>query len=129
MRQILAKTGLILLAFAVPATASAQATIEGRWTNLHRTVIVNVTRCGDAYCGVVSWATAKNRARGDTPGTKVLSDLRPLGAGVFKGDAYDPKRDMHGSATVRQIAPDVMMVKGCAIMGLLCREQRWTRVS
>ena len=34
-----------------------------------------------------------------------------------------------GTAIVRQAGPNVMIVKGCAIMGLLCREQRWTRVS
>jgi uncharacterized protein (DUF2147 family) len=129
MKQILAKAGLLLLAFSVPAIASAEPTIEGRWTNLHHTVIVNVTRCGEAYCGTVSWATAKNRARGDTPGTRVLTDLRHQGDGVYRGDAYDPKRDMRGSATVHQVAPDVMMVKGCAVFGLVCREQRWTRVS
>jgi uncharacterized protein (DUF2147 family) len=128
MKRIFARAGLVLLAFSAPAMASAQ-TIEGKWTNLHRTVIVHVSRCGDAYCGVVSWATAKNRSRGDTPGTRVLTGLRPLGDGVYKGEAYDPKRDLNGSATVRQVAPDVMMVKGCAMFGLVCREQRWTRVS
>ena len=59
----------------------------------------------------------------------MLSDLRPAGDGTYKGDAFEPKRQMHGSATVRQVAPDVMMVKGCGLFGLICSEQRWTRVS
>jgi uncharacterized protein (DUF2147 family) len=129
MKQILAKTGLLLLAFSVPAAAAAQATLEGKWANPHRSVIVNVSRCGDAYCGIVSWASAKNRERGTTPGTRVLSDLRPAGDGIYKGSAFEPKREIHGSATVRQVGPNVMVVKGCAVMGLFCKEQRWTRVS
>src|SRR5689334_7841281 len=74
MKPVLAKAGLILLALSVSATAAAQATLEGHWANPRHSVVVHVTRCGSAYCGVVSWATAKNRERGTTPGTRVLSD-------------------------------------------------------
>jgi uncharacterized protein (DUF2147 family) len=112
----------------MPTAASAQA-LEGKWTNPKRSVVVNVARCGDAYCGTVSWASAKNRQKGTQPGTRVLTDLRPRGGGVYKGRAYEPKRNISGSATVRQTEPDVMVVKGCAVAGLLCKEQRWTRVS
>ena len=129
MKQILTKSALVLFAVGGTAGASAQPPLEGRWANPHHTVIVHVARCGEAYCGTVSWASAKNRAAGTTPGTRVLSDLRPAGDGIYKGSAYEPKRDMSGSATVRQLGPNVMMVKGCAVLGLICKEQRWTRVS
>jgi uncharacterized protein (DUF2147 family) len=128
MKQILAKALLVFAVCAMPAAASAHSTLEGRWVNPHHTVIVNVARCGSAYCGIVSWATAKNQERGTTPGTRVLTDLRPAGDGTYRGSAYEPKRNMHGSATVRQEGPDVMVVTGCAILGLVCKEQRWTRV-
>jgi uncharacterized protein (DUF2147 family) len=59
----------------------------------------------------------------------VLSDLRPHGEGTYKGKAFEPKRNINGSATVRQVGADVMMVKGCAVLGLICKEQRWTRVN
>jgi uncharacterized protein (DUF2147 family) len=129
MKKILAKIALVALAAAVPVTASAQAAIEGQWKNPHGSVIVRVAQCGNAYCGVVSWASPHNREKGTTPGTRVLTDLRPIGDGIYKGSAYDPKRDISGSATVRQAGANVMIVRGCAIAGLICREQRWTRVS
>ena len=128
MKQILTRTALALLAAALPATASAQA-LEGKWANPKRSVIVNVVRCGDALCGTVSWASAKNKQKGVTPGTRVLTGLKPLGAGVYRGRALEPKRNISGSATVHQDGPNVMVVKGCAVIGLFCREQRWTRVS
>ena len=62
-------------------------------------------------------------------GTRILSDLRPAGDGTLQGRAYEPKRNIRGSATVRQVGPDTMVVKGCAVLGMLCKEQRWTRVS
>jgi len=129
MTRILAKLALVAIAATVPVHAAAKAALEGRWANPHHSVIVNVSRCGDAFCGVVGWASARNREKGVDLGTRVLSDLRPIGNGVYKGRAYDPKHDMGGSATVHQIGPNVMGVKGCAVMGLFCKEQRWTRVS
>jgi uncharacterized protein (DUF2147 family) len=114
---------------AAPSSAAAAQSPEGRWANPKRSVIVKVTRCGNAYCGTVSWANAKNRDKGATPGKTVLSDLRPAGQGVYKGRALEPKRNISGSATVRQVGPNVILVKGCAIAGLLCKEQRWTRVT
>jgi uncharacterized protein (DUF2147 family) len=129
MKRTLTKAGCVLYACAAPATAAAQSTLEGKWANPHRSVIVHVAPCGSALCGTVSWANANNREKGTTPGTRVLSNLRPAGDGTFKGSAYEPKRDVRGSAIVRQAGPNVMVVKGCAMWGLICKEQRWTRVS
>jgi uncharacterized protein (DUF2147 family) len=128
MKSFVTKSALALLAASLPATASAQA-LEGKWANPKRSVIVKVAPCGAAYCGTVSWANAKNRQKGAAPGVRVLSDLKPQGNGVFKGKAYEPKRHISGSATVHQVSPDVMVVKGCAVAGLFCKSQRWTRVS
>jgi uncharacterized protein (DUF2147 family) len=132
MKRILLSIAAASVALGTPTLASAQA-LEGKWTNPKRNVIVNVARCGNAYCGTVSWATAKNREKvaengRNLVGTRILSDLRPAGDGVYKGMAFEPKRNLRGSATIRQIGPDTMVVKGCAILGMLCKEQRWSRV-
>ena len=133
MKSILLSIAAAAVAIGAPASAQAQA-LEGKWTNPKRSVIVNVARCGEAYCGTVSWASAKNREKVAEDGrkligTRILSDLRPAGNGLYKGRAFEPKRNIRGSATVRQVGPNVMVVKGCAVLGMLCREQRWTRVS
>lgn len=128
MKRIVLTIAAAALALASTTPAFAQA-IEGKWANSKRSVIVQVARCGDAYCGTVSWASAKNRQKGAAPGTRVLTDLRPAGGGLYKGKAYEPKRNIRGSATVHQVGPDTMVVKGCAVFGVFCSEQRWTRVS
>ncbi len=128
MNKIFLSIAAAALALGATAPAAAQA-LEGKWANAKRSVIVSVAKCGDAYCGTVSWASAKNREKGAEPGTRVLSDLRRAGDGTFKGKAYEPKRNIRGSATVRQIGPDTMVVKGCAVFGVFCSEQRWTRIS
>jgi uncharacterized protein (DUF2147 family) len=133
MKRILLSIAAAAVALGAPAAARAQA-LEGKWTNPKRSVVVNVARCGEAYCGTVSWATPKNREKvaengRNLIGTRILSDLRPAGDGVYKGKAFEPKRNIRGSATVRQLGPNTMVVKGCAVLGMLCKEQRWTRVS
>jgi uncharacterized protein (DUF2147 family) len=128
MKWFISSITAVAVALGASAPASAQA-LEGKWANPKRSVIVNVARCGEAYCGTVSWASAKNRAKGAEPGTRVLSDLRHQGDGVYKGRAYEPKREIRGSAIVHQVGPNTMVVKGCAVAGLFCKEQRWTRVS
>jgi uncharacterized protein (DUF2147 family) len=128
MRRMILSAGMIALAAAVPAAASSQSTLEGRWANAKRSVIVAVERCGDAWCGKVHWASEHNRREGATPGTVVLSDMKAQGGGVYRGRAFEPKRNVRGSATVHQVSPNTMVVKGCAVAGMICREQRWTRV-
>ena len=133
MKRTLLSIAAAALALGAPAAASAQA-LEGKWANPKRSVIVNVARCGEAYCGTVAWATPKNREKvaengRNLVGTRILTDLRPAGGGIYKGKAFEPKRNIRGSATVRQVGPNTMVVKGCAVLGMLCKEQRWTRVS
>lgn len=127
------RTLILLASLLLAAPVSAQA-LEGQWTNVKKNVVVRVERCGDAYCGRVVQASerAKEKARkGGTPnliGTQILTGLRPLGGGRFRGQAFVPKRNIHATATVQQVSDDVMQVQGCVLGGLLCDKERWTRV-
>jgi uncharacterized protein (DUF2147 family) len=131
MKQLL--MGLTLLASA--SAAGAAEPIEGRWTNPKQNVIIHVARCGDDYCGQVAWASdrAKEIARkGGTEnlvGARLMTGLRPDGRGAYKGRAFDPKRGLHGTATIRKVGEDNLEVRGCAFAGIFCKTQRWTRVS
>lgn len=136
MKRIFAKTGIALLALCVPVAASAQAVLDGQWKNPKGSVVVRLAPCGNAVCGIVVHASehAKETARkGGTPhlvGTKILSNLRPTGDGSFKGQAFDPKRNIRAPAIVRLVGSDTLQVRGCAIAGMfVCKEQIWTRVS
>lgn len=135
MNRTLVILSLVLSAAALPASALAEQALTGQWKNPKGSVVVRLTPCGNAICGVVVNASdhAKDTARkGGTPnlvGTRILSGLRPAGDGSFKGQAFDPKRNIHAPATVRMVGPDALSVEGCAFLGLVCKEQRWTRVS
>ena len=126
-------TAIIASLLLAAAPAHAQE-LEGQWTNYKRNVVVQVERCGGAYCGRVVQASEKAKAKarkGGTQnliGTQILTGLVPTGAGKFRGRAFVPKRNIHATATVRQVSDDVMQVQGCILGGLLCDSERWTRV-
>ena len=127
--------GLLFLLLLAAAPAQGAQSLEGQWTNYKKNVVVKVERCGTAYCGRVVQASAKAREKarkGGTPnlvGTQILTGLTPVGGGKFRGKAFVPKRNIHATATVRQISNDVMQVQGCVLGGLLCDNEKWTRVT
>lgn len=127
MKQI----ALSLALFALPSAAAA-VPIEGKWQNPKDSVIVDVKPCGPAtWCGRVSWASPKVKSKSNgrlRVGTQLLSGLKSDGRGGYRGSAYVPKRQIHGTATVRHAGPNAIIVKGCALAGVICRAQRWTRV-
>jgi uncharacterized protein (DUF2147 family) len=134
IKRLLPRALLAAAVLASPAAAQSNG-FEGRWANPKHSTVVNVSRCdGDYFCAVVLKASAKaqaNARKGGTMhfiGTEILR-VRPAGDGVFKGTAFDPESNMHVSATVRVLGPGEMEIKGCALMGLICQAQRWTKVS
>ena len=84
MKRILLSIAATAVVLGTPASAKAQA-LEGKWTNPKRSVVVNVARCGEAYCGTVSWASDKNKAKG--------AEDHAVGAGHAEGrGAADAQR-------------------------------------
>ncbi|HVI06126.1 MAG TPA: DUF2147 domain-containing protein [Sphingomicrobium sp.] len=128
----IAALGLALMASAADAQPDP---FEGHWQNPKHSMVVNVSRCtAEEYCAVVIRASAKaeaNARKGGTEhfvGTEILR-VRAAGERTFKGTAFDPESNMHVSATVRMVGPGLMDLKGCAILGLVCERQRWTKVN
>jgi uncharacterized protein (DUF2147 family) len=132
MTRIFTATALAL-AFA-GSPAAAQGNIEGHWTNPKHSTLVHVTRCdGDAYCAVVLKASAKAQANARKGGTKnfigtEILHVSAAGDNLFKGKAFDPESNMHVPATVRFVGPATIEIQGCALFGLICKIQRWTKV-
>ena len=135
MKQKFAKLALLAGLAAIPAAASGKGALEGQWRNPKGSVTVRVAPCGDAYCATVVDASSKAKAtarKGGTPqliGTRILTGVRAAGGGEYTGRAFDPKRNIRAPATIRLLSPSTLVIKGCVLRGIICKEQRWTRVS
>lgn len=127
---------LLMPLIALPTVVLAQPAtpIEGQWTNPKGSVVIEMAKCGAAYCGKVISASpeAKADARaGGTPnlvGRNLLSGFTPDGKGGWTGRVFLPKRNMHATGTIRPVGAGQLSVKGCALVGLICKEQLWRRV-
>lgn len=135
MKRFFVKLALVSLA-ATSASGAGAASIEGKWRNPKDSVVIAVAPCGAAtWCGTVSRASEKFKAgarKGGTAnvvGARLLTGLKPDGNGGYKGRAYIPKYRVHATATVRSAGTNIMVVRGCTLGGLACKEQRWTRVN
>ena len=125
---------LASLLLASPAQAKADPVI-GTWVNPKGTVTVRTSRCGSAVCGTVISAAPsaqeKARAAGTERlvGTRIMSDFRPAGRGIWQGQAFIPDVGITVPATMTQIGRDRLQISGCALGGYMCKEQVWTRVA
>jgi uncharacterized protein (DUF2147 family) len=119
---------------AAPVQASAREVIEGVWRNRPNTLVVRIAPCGPDLCGTVVEATedAKESTRkAGTPnlvGTKVLTRLHKSAADTYSGQVFNPNLNIHAAGTVTLVSPTVLIVKGCVLAGIICRQQHWTRV-
>ena len=133
--------GLLLSVIAAPAVAQ-DASIVGRWRTTAENGVVEIQRCGQAYCGrlVDAAPLRRNPAQTDVRNRDANLRSRPLqGLAVLRnfsggptvwsgGPLYDPDSGQNaGSGRLTLIDANKLSVRGC-IAPLLCRTQTWTRI-
>lgn len=125
---------LLLIAAQAAAQPTHAQSIDGRWTNPDKSVIIQIAPCGDRRCGTVEWASeeAKADARKNAPnlvGTQLLTNLAPASASLWKGRIFVPDRNIRASAKITVMNADQIKVAGCALGGIICDSQIWVRAS
>lgn len=127
-------TAIALLLAAQAAPATHALSIDGRWINPDKSVIIQIAPCGDKRCGTVEWASAQAQADAhkNAPkliGASLLTDLEPRSANQWRGRLFVPDRNIHAAAKITVLGPDQIRVAGCALGGILCDSQLWTKTS
>jgi uncharacterized protein (DUF2147 family) len=118
---------------AIPSPAAAASPLEGLWTNHKKSVVVRIAPCGQAWCGEVVQANAREEAKAakygmdELEGETLLTALRPAGASRWKGQVYVPKLRRKVGSTVTMTSRNQMKVSGC-FAGIICKTQLWSRV-
>ena len=124
--------GNILILFAVAAAQlPTHEPIEGLWKNPIGSAVIAVAPCGNALCGKIVWASARGqrevaKTTSQVVGTTVLTDLTRTASG-WAGKLFVPDDNIHVSAKLRLLDSRTLKLTGCAMAGLLCRSQIWTR--
>ncbi|WP_265569427.1 DUF2147 domain-containing protein [Sphingomicrobium nitratireducens] len=132
------KLRLALLATLVALTPSLAAAtpdpLEGRWRK--KSMEIEIRPCGEALCGVVTDASESQQSkawkgsRTKLMGARILTNIRPGDApGTYRGRLFAPDRDIRVSGEITMVSPDRLSVRGCALLGIVCREREWIRTS
>ncbi|MEO6249026.1 MAG: DUF2147 domain-containing protein [Sphingomicrobium sp.] len=128
------KTMFAAFAALLTTPAFAAAPIEGNWANPARSVTVRIGQCGGTLCGRVIAASAHARAKAADAGTdrligtELMSDLDPIGPGAWRAEIFVPDRNIRADGELHLVGPRALEVRGCAMGGLICKTQTWTRV-
>ncbi len=142
IRQSLA---VALLFFAGCGSAVA-ADPSGTWLTQTGTSRIKVADCGGALCGTIIWLkepndpdtgkpkTDKNNsdaAKRSRPllGVQIVLGMKPNGADKWAGQVYNAEDGKTYSGNLTYPGGSSLQLQGCALGGLVCKGQTWTRVN
>jgi uncharacterized protein (DUF2147 family) len=58
-----------------------------------------------------------------------MSGLEAVGPGAWRADIFVPDKNIRAEGELHLTGPRTMDVQGCAMGGLICKTQQWTRVA
>jgi uncharacterized protein (DUF2147 family) len=135
-------SAILCLAAMTPARAGD---LHGNWLTENGRATVAIADCGGVLCGKIvalkepidpatgSPKTDKNNS--DTAkrirpliGVQIVFDMRPDGtADKWKGQVYNAEDGNTYDGYITLVNAKTLDLEGCALGGMVCKTQRWTR--
>ncbi|MBA2398944.1 MAG: DUF2147 domain-containing protein, partial [Bradyrhizobium sp.] len=106
---------------APPAAPQAANSPLGVWLTEEKEGKIRIEECGANLCGY-SVDRKSNRN-----GEQILINMKP-GKDKWSGRIFDPKSGSTYDSTIALKGSDRLRVQGCAMGGMFCGGQTWTRV-
>lgn len=123
---------MLTLLLLVHAQSPAPDNLEGLWRNPIGSAVIRVAPCGRVLCGTVVWASERGKREAATStshivGTTVLTGVKPVSDNRWSGELFIPDDNVHVAARLQLLGRNRLKLTGCAVLGLFCRSQIWTR--
>jgi uncharacterized protein (DUF2147 family) len=117
----------------------------GKWLTKNANATVTIARCGDALCGTIvalrqpnDPATGKPKTDKNNPdaarsgrpliGVQIVFGMKPNGKpDVWDGQVYNAEDGKTYTGSITLTGANSLDLKGCALAGLICKTQTWTR--
>jgi uncharacterized protein (DUF2147 family) len=142
-RHLLAAVALVALAGAEPALAADPA---GMWLTQGGNSRIRVADCGGAVCGTIVWLKEPNDPETGKPktdkhnsdaskrtrpliGVQIVLGMKPAGADKWSGQVYNAEDGKTYSGNLTFSGGNSLQLQGCALGGLVCKGQTWTKVN
>src|ERR1041384_14345 len=134
-----------MLAFASSEAAFA-AEPTGTWLTQTGMSRIRIADCGGALCGTIVWLKEPNDPDTGKPktdknnsdagkrsrpllGVQIVLAMKPAGAGKWTGQVYNAEDGKTYSGNLTYSGGDSLQLQGCALGGLVCKSQTWTKVN
>jgi uncharacterized protein (DUF2147 family) len=134
-------TAILGLAAATPASAGDP---RGNWMTEDGKAKIAIASCGGALCGNIvaltepnDPATGKPKTDTNNPdaakrtrpmvGVQIVIDMKPDTADKWKGQVYNAEDGKTYSGSITLVDTKTLTLQGCALAGLICKSQTWTR--
>jgi uncharacterized protein (DUF2147 family) len=131
-----------VLGLAGPALADP----VGTWATENGRSRVKIEACGGAVCGSMVWLKEPNDPETGKPkldknntdaakrsrpliGVPIVLDMKPSGADKWSGQVYNAEDGKTYSGSITERDAKTIRLEGCALGGLICKSQTWTRVN
>jgi uncharacterized protein (DUF2147 family) len=143
-RILIAATAILCLSAAAPASAGDP---RGNWMTENGRAKVAIANCGGALCGNVvalkepnDPATGKPRTDRNNPdaarrtrpmiGVQIVIGMKPdETADKWTGQVYNAEDGNTYAGSITLLNATTLRLQGCALGGLVCRNQTWTRAN
>jgi uncharacterized protein (DUF2147 family) len=107
---------------AAPPTRDPNSPV-GIWLTEEKEGKIRIEPCGTNLCGyAIDAKSNENREQ-------VLINMRPGQSKVWSGRIFDPDSGSTYDSTIALKGPGSLRVQGCALGGMFCGGQTWTRVN
>lgn len=141
-----ALAGLFVALVAANHQAAYAADPNGVWLTEPGTSRIKIADCGGALCGTVVWikdpidpdtqkprldklnADARKRGR-PLMGVPIVLDMKPSGPDTWAGQVYNAEDGNTYSGSITMLPAGTLKLEGCALGGLVCRAQIWSRTN
>ena len=142
------RTGAIALVFAAAlcAAPALAADPHGTWLTEGGKSRIRIVDCGPALCGAIAWLKEPNDPETGQPktdkhnadaskrnrpliGVTIVIGMKPAGTDKWAGEVYNAEDGKTYTGNITMQNANALKLEGCALGGLLCKGQTWTRVN
>ena len=144
------RIGRYLIAVALLVLAGSEGALAadptGTWLTQTGGSRIKIADCSGALCGTIIWLkepndpdtgkpkTDKNNsdaAKRSRPllGVQIVLGMKPAGTDKWSGQVYNAEDGKTYSGNLTMTGAGTLTLQGCALGGLVCKGQNWTRVN
>ena len=145
-RRLLLRSGLCLFVLAAPVPAALAADPIGSWLTDGGAATVRIAPCGAELYGTIialkepnDPVTGRPKTDKNNPdtgkqtrplvGTQIVFGMKPSGANKWSGQVYNAEDGKTYSGNLTYSGRDSLQLQGCALGGLVCKSQTWTKAN